>query len=98
VAAFERGAAFEYEKFTELTPAQSGQKPRQTIIPLQHGFGDATATRVLYAAGLPTARDCVVESCVTNRLKFLGLNVKLQTPACLVRADFRERRVEPVIG
>ena len=44
VAAFERGAAFEYEKFTELTPAQSGQKPRQTIIPLQHGFGDATAT------------------------------------------------------
>jgi hypothetical protein len=23
---------------------QSGQKPRQTVIPLQHGFGDTAAT------------------------------------------------------
>ena len=44
VAAFKRGAAFEYEKFTELTPAQSGQKPCQTVIPFQHGFRKAAAT------------------------------------------------------
>jgi hypothetical protein len=44
VTAFERGAAFEYEKFAELTLTQSGQKPSETVIPLQHGFGDAAAS------------------------------------------------------
>lgn len=44
VAAFERGAAFEYEKFAELTLTQSGKKPCQTVVPLQHGFRDTAAT------------------------------------------------------
>ena len=44
MAAFERGATFEYEKIAELTLTQSGQKPCQTVIPFQHGFRKAAAT------------------------------------------------------
>jgi hypothetical protein len=44
VAAFERGAAFEYEKLSELTLTQSDQKPCQTVVPFQHGFRDTAAT------------------------------------------------------
>jgi hypothetical protein len=44
VAAYERGAAFEYEKLSELTLTQPGQKPCQTVVPFQHGFRDTAAT------------------------------------------------------
>jgi hypothetical protein len=44
VAALERGATFEDKQFAELTLTQAGQKPCQTVIPLQHGFGYAATT------------------------------------------------------
>jgi hypothetical protein len=44
VAALERGATLEDKQFAELTLTQAGQKPCQTVIPLQHGFGYAAAT------------------------------------------------------
>ena len=47
VAAFERGAAFEDEQVSELAFAQAHQKPRQAVVPLQHGFGDTATTMFL---------------------------------------------------
>ena len=44
VAAFERGSAFEYEKLSELTLTQPGQKPCQTVVPFQHGFRNTAST------------------------------------------------------
>jgi hypothetical protein len=44
IAAFERGAAFEDEKFAELALTQPRQKSCQAIVPFQHGFRDTAAT------------------------------------------------------